>query len=191
MTTLAYTSTSAGAAGGKYSTSGNSQPVIRRQPPMTASLYGAVRQADLRTMLDFDNMPTLGGASAENLRFLDYLIYEPVRTVLLHREGVSVIVPAPERYAVHELIVASRRLPDALGRAKREKDLLQASLLTQALAETRQSGLLADAYKEAWDRGKAWQEAIIAGRSAMPDHGKAALAAAMSVPVEELGKVKA
>ncbi len=39
-------------------------------------------------------MPALGGASAENLRFLDYLIYEPVRTVLLHREGVSVIVPA-------------------------------------------------------------------------------------------------
>lgn len=28
-------------------------------------------------------MPALGGASAENLRFLDFLIYEPVRTVLL------------------------------------------------------------------------------------------------------------
>jgi hypothetical protein len=70
-------------------------------------------------------MPALGGTSAENLRFLDFLIYEPVRTVLLHREGVSVNVPAPERYAVHKLIVASRRLTDALGRAKRDKDLLQ------------------------------------------------------------------
>jgi hypothetical protein len=67
-------------------------------------------------------MPALGVASAENLRVLDYLIYEPVRTVLLHREGVSVIVPAPERYAVHKLIVASRRLTDAIGRAKRDKE---------------------------------------------------------------------
>lgn len=136
-------------------------------------------------------MPALGGASEENLRFLDYLIYEPVRTVLLHREGVNVLVPTPERYAVHKLMVASRRLPDALGRAKRDKDLLQASLLTQALAETRQSDLLADAYMEAWERGKSWQEAIIFGLLAMPDHGKAALAAALSVPVEELGKATA
>jgi hypothetical protein len=66
-------------------------------------------------------MPALGGASAENLRFLDYLIYDPVRTVLLFREGVSVLVPAPERYAVHKLIVSSRRLTDTLGRVKADK----------------------------------------------------------------------
>jgi len=67
-------------------------------------------------------MPAFGGASAEDQRFLHYLIYEPVRTVLRRREGVSVNVPAPERYAVHKLIVSSRRLTDALGRAKRDKD---------------------------------------------------------------------
>ncbi|TAV44161.1 hypothetical protein ELI02_34240 [Rhizobium leguminosarum] len=133
-------------------------------------------------------MPALGGASAENLRFLDYLIYEPVRTVLLHREGVSVNVPAPERYAVHKLIVASRRLTDALGRAKRDKDVLQASLLFEALAETRQSDLLADAYREAWNRGKSWQDGIMAGLAAMPDKGKETLAAAMGTTMEEVGK---
>ena len=133
-------------------------------------------------------MPALGGASAENLRFLDYLIYEPVRTVLLHREGVSVIVPAPERYSVHKLIVASKRLTDALGRAKRDKDLLQASLLFESLLETRQGDVLADAYREAWERGKAWQEGIISGLAMMPDNGKAALATAMDVSMDELGK---
>lgn len=70
-------------------------------------------------------MPVLGGASAENLRFQDFLIHEPVRTVLLHREGVNVLVPAPERYAVHKLIVSSRRLTDTLGRVKADKDLTQ------------------------------------------------------------------
>lgn len=62
-------------------------------------------------------MPALGGASADPLRFLDFLIYEPVRAVLLHKSGISVIVPAPERYAVHKLIVASRRVVDTIGAA--------------------------------------------------------------------------
>lgn len=134
-------------------------------------------------------MPALGGASAENLRFLDYLIYEPVRTVLLHREGVSVNIPAPERYAIHKLIVASRRRTDGLGRAKRDKDLLQSSLLCESLQETKQDYMLADAYKEAWDRGPAWQEGIQFGLKMMPESGKAALAAAIGVTPEELGKV--
>ncbi|PJR09719.1 nucleotidyltransferase family protein [Sinorhizobium meliloti] len=133
-------------------------------------------------------MPALGGASAESLRFLDYLIYEPVRTVLLHREGVSVNVPAPERYAVHKLIVASRRLTDALGRAKRAKDLLQAATLFEAMLQTRQGVALADAYQEAWDRGPSWQEGLAAGLALMPDDGKEALADALGVKPEELGK---
>lgn len=133
-------------------------------------------------------MPALGGASAENLRFLDYLIYEPVRTVLLHREGVSVNVPAPERYAVHKLIVASRRLTDALGRAKRDKDLLQAATLFEAMLQTRQGDVLVDAYQEAWERGPSWQEGIASGLAMMPNNnGKAALADALGVSVDELG----
>lgn len=135
-------------------------------------------------------MPALGGASAENLRFLDYLIYEPVRSVLLHREGVSVIVPTPERYAVHKLIVSSRRLTDALGRAKRDKDLHQASLLAQALVETRQGDILADAYKEAWERGKSWQDGLRAGLDAMPDAGRQAFAAALGIATDELATAK-
>lgn len=133
-------------------------------------------------------MPALGSASAENLRFLDYLIYEPVRTVLLHREGVSVNVPAPERYAVHKIIVASRRLSDALGRAKRDKDLVQAATLFEAMLQTRQGDDLADAYQEAWERGPSWQEGLAAGLALMPDNGKAALADALGVTVDELGQ---
>lgn len=133
--------------------------------------------------------PALDGGSAEDLRFLDYLIYEPVRTVLLHREGLSLNVPAPERYAVHKLIVSSRRLPDVIGRAKRDKDLLQASLLCEALVETKQGNMLADAYQEAWDRGTSWQENIRFGLQMMPDVGKIALAFALGVKPEELDKI--
>ena len=33
-------------------------------------------------------MPSLGGASAQPLRLRDFLIHQPIRTVLLHRSGV-------------------------------------------------------------------------------------------------------
>lgn len=46
-------------------------------------------------------MPALGSASADPLRFLDFLIREPVRAMLLHRSGVPVVVPDPSWYAVH------------------------------------------------------------------------------------------
>lgn len=134
------------------------------------------------------SMSALGGASAENLRFLDYLIYEPVRTVLLHREGVNVLVPAPERYAVHKLIVASRRLTDALGRAKADKDRSQAALLLEALVETRQSDVLAVAYEEAWERGPSWQDGITNSLKRLPDNGKIALARALGIKMEDLEK---
>ncbi|MBZ9798740.1 GSU2403 family nucleotidyltransferase fold protein [Mesorhizobium sp. ES1-4] len=108
-------------------------------------------------------MPSLGGASAQPLRFLDFLIHQPIRTVLLHRSGVPVVVPSPERYAVHKLIVASRRQSDANGVAKREKDVYQASLLVEALEATRRQDDLAVVFSEAWGRGQSWREAIQIG----------------------------
>jgi hypothetical protein len=108
-------------------------------------------------------MPVLGGASPDPLRFLDFLIREPVRTMLLHRSGIPVIVPDPSRFAIHKLIVASRRHTDGQGLAKREKDVRQAALLFEALQQTRRSADLALVYNEAWERGPAWQQGIRAG----------------------------
>ena len=113
-------------------------------------------------------MPSLGGASAQPLRFLDFLIRDPVRTVLLHRSGVPVLVPSPERFAVHKLIVAARR--ERSGAAKREKDLHQVSLLVEALDTTRRRDDLAHAFAEAWERGDAWRDALRKGLSLLrPD----------------------
>lgn len=105
-------------------------------------------------------MPALGGAAAHPLRFLDFLIYQPVRAVLLHGAGVPVLVPAPERYAIHKLIVAARRRTDQDGTAKSDKDRFQAVKLIDSMIDLRQGDALADAYMEAWDRGPAWRDAI-------------------------------
>ena len=105
-------------------------------------------------------MPALGHTWAEPLRFLDYLIHEPERAVLLHGPGVPVLVPTPERYAIHKLIVATRRHTDGLGSAKSAKDRLQAATLIEAAIQTRRLEDLAEAFIEAWDRGRAWKEAM-------------------------------
>ncbi len=109
-------------------------------------------------------MPALGGAAAEPLRFLDFLIREPVRTVMLYKGGIPVIVPAPARYAIHKLIVAARRRG---GTGKDEKDLRQSEQLGEALEETGHRDDLLDAFSEARERGTAWREAIDASLARM------------------------
>jgi len=93
---------------------------------------------------------------AEPLRFLDFLIHNPEPAVILHDAGVYVLVPAPERYAVHKLIVSRRRKE---GVAKRDKDTQQAEALLNVLTDKRSHELKA-AWTEAYGRGKTWQKLI-------------------------------
>ena len=104
-------------------------------------------------------MPSLGGAAAEPLRILDFLIKNPVQTVILSNGGIAVTVPDPARYAVHKLIVAARRLP---GSAKDLKDLAQAQHIAEALKTIGRLPDLQQAFEEAHGRGPKWQEALTA-----------------------------
>ncbi|MGV1760956.1 nucleotidyltransferase family protein [Rhizobium sp. A22-96] len=133
-------------------------------------------------------MPALGGANADPLRFLDFLIRDPMRTVLLHKSGVPVTVPTPERYAVHKLIVASRRRIDGQGVLKRDKDIRQAALLVEALTQTRRQSDLALAYTEAWDRGPAWQDGIRAGVALFSEAEKQDLRDALRIGGQQIGE---
>jgi hypothetical protein len=108
-------------------------------------------------------MPALGGASAEPLRYLDFLIRNPVRSLLLYKGGVAVAVPAPERFAVHKLIVADRRLKDPASLAKARKDALQAGSLFEALTLNSMDSDLGLAWMEAWDRGPQWRNHLLSG----------------------------
>ena len=132
-------------------------------------------------------MPALGGASAQPLRFLDFLIYQPERAVLLHGAGVPILVPAPERFAIHKLIVGSRRRVDRDGTAKSAKDRLQAMTLMTAMIELRQKEDLAEAYMEAWDRGPAWKEAILASMRTFDANSAAHLREHLGAGVRALG----
>lgn len=103
-------------------------------------------------------MKSLGGAAAQPLRHLDYLIYQPERSVLLHGGGIPVTVPRAERYAIHKLIVSGERREQV----KAIKDVTQAGLLIEALQKRRPLEL-AKAWQTAWDAGPRWREKLQAG----------------------------
>jgi len=129
-------------------------------------------------------MPALGGAAAFPLRFLDYLIYQPIRAVLLHGAGVPVLIPSPERYAIHKLIVGSRRNE---GTAKSFKDRLQAKSISEAMIANRQHADLAAAFMEAWDRGDHWRTAIRTSIATYDDGFQGSFRAELVKGITELG----
>jgi hypothetical protein len=126
-------------------------------------------------------MPALGGTGAQPLRYLDFLIYHPVTSVLLHKGGVPVAVPAPERYAVHKLIVSSLRRSDKNGYAKANKDLVQAGQLIKSMVDDRRGEDIGTAWMEAWGRGPHWQEHLIQGARRLEPADNAALNLAIGV----------
>jgi hypothetical protein len=119
-------------------------------------------------------MRALAGSGAEPLRHLDFLIYEPERSVLLHGGGLPVTVPRAERYAVHKLIVAV----DRVNQAKSVKDIEQAAILIDALAARRPTEL-AEAWETAWETGKQWRRKLVSGRARLPDEVQETLKSAI------------
>lgn len=133
-------------------------------------------------------MPALGGASAQALRYLDFLIRKPVQSVLLHKGGIAVTVPAPERYALHKLIVSNLRLNDNAGYAKARKDAIQSGLLIEALTLNSREADLGFAWMEAWERGPRWQENLAAGRKRLTPEQTGLLLAAVSTACKHENK---
>ena len=109
-------------------------------------------------------LPALG-VYAKPLRFLDFLLAEAIPAAVPYRHGALVNVPQPARYAVHKLIVATRRADTALAKAR--KDIEQATALIRVLAED-QPDELARVYQEAGRRGEQWRRALIRGATRMP-----------------------
>lgn len=105
-----------------------------------------------------DTLPAFQ-TDAQPLRFLDYLIYEPEPAIILYGIGIYVLVPTPERYAVHKLIVSRRR---PAGVAKLDKDIQQAESLFKVLAQKRPHELKV-AWDEACQRGPKWRQLLLEG----------------------------
>jgi hypothetical protein len=135
----------------------------RRGPParfQSANGFAIDVVTKLRRGANEEVLPLVAGldCGARPLRFLEYLLAEPINTVALYGAGVRVSVPSAERFAVHKLIVAQLR---PSGEAKRNKDLRQAQELFDCL-EASNPDALQDALDDARRRGRKWAAHIAA-----------------------------
>jgi hypothetical protein len=115
---------------------------------------------------------------AQPMRYLDYLIYNSIPAAVFYDGGVLVNVPQPARYAIHKLILSQVRTETS---TKRSKDLAQASALFDAIAE-RRSPDLADAWREAYDRGPRWRKPLIDALAQLDRFGRDRLLHAIRQP---------
>lgn len=120
-------------------------------------------------------LPALG-VHAKPLRFLDFLLAGAIPAAVPYRYGVLVKVPQPARYAVHKLIVATRRATNAAAKAR--KDIEQAATLIDVLAED-QPDEIAAMCEEASGRGRQWQRALAAGTRRLPANTRERLQSAL------------
>lgn len=97
------------------------------------------------------------GCAAAALSFQEYPAEETMEVVALYDDGVLIRVPTPARFAIHKLIVARQR--PATEAPKRQKDLVQAGELLDALMATDEATLL-DELESARARGRGWRSAI-------------------------------
>lgn len=104
---------------------------------------------------------------AQPLRFLDFLLENPVRAAAFVSGNIalSVNVPDPARFAVHKLILSERRLAQSPAKAK--KDRQQAICLLECLNEQNPSGL-EEAFEEARARGPKWTKYLNAAYRKLP-----------------------
>lgn len=135
-------------------------PALDPRAPSTAyRVRGKELRVDLLTPLRGKSrakpvfVPALNSV-AEPLRHLDYLLVEPVPVVVVGKRMLVVLnVPAPERFALHKLLLAESR--PAMFASKATKDRLQAMQMLGVLIAEAPDGL-ADAWHDLKSRGAGW-----------------------------------
>lgn len=104
-------------------------------------------------------------AAAQPLRFLDYLIEDSIPAAVVGGDGVLVNLPSPARFALHKLLVATRRPVSQATKAR--KDLAQAEQVLRVLLDDRE-GDVRRAFADLRARGSGWLTPFRAGLAKLP-----------------------
>ena len=100
------------------------------------------------------------------LKFMEYSLQNTTQTCVISNTGACIVnIPAPERYAVHKLIVFGER--PISERTKSTKDLLQAASIISYFVSNDQSEIFNKAWQDALSRGKGWQTRALQGKAAL------------------------
>jgi hypothetical protein len=126
-----------------------------RGKPLRVDLVTPGRSAEAKPVF----IPRLN-AAAQPLRYLDYLIEGAEAAAVIEASPVLVNVPAPARFALHKLALATLR--PAMFQTRADKDLQQAAEVLALLVEDR-PGDINLAWQATIKRGRGWERAVRAG----------------------------
>lgn len=139
----------------------------RKEPSTSFAIRGKTLRVDLLTPMGKSSESPVQirrfGAAATPLRFLDYLLEDPINAAMIAGTPCLVRVPQPARYALHKLIISSER--DATAGEKRQKDLKQARVLLSMLQQDRPGDIVL-AWEALVARGAGWVKKALAGAEA-------------------------
>ena len=142
-----------------------------RAPSTSYKVRGQALRLDLLTPLrgrpvEGPVMVPAFGVVAHPLRYLDFLCESAVPAAVPWRDGILVRVPRPGHFALHKLLLATRRPPYEA--TKSHKDAVQAAAVVQALLDSRPWDLT-----EAWaalrQKPASWGEAVARGAELLPE----------------------
>ena len=106
------------------------------------------------------------GLALECLKFMEYSLVDTRQAVLVSKEGACIVnILAPERYAVHKLIVYGER--PISERVKANKDLGQAAAIFKVLFDNGNVDLIRGAWSDAASRGPGWLRRLNQGKEAL------------------------
>jgi hypothetical protein len=106
------------------------------------------------------------GLALEPIKFMEYLLVGTTQAAVLSRQGACIAnIPAPERYAVHKLVIRGERVTRE--RVKAAKDVEQAAALAQWHLLNDQAARFNAAWRDATGRGAGWRKRADAGRRAL------------------------
>ena len=106
------------------------------------------------------------GLALECLKFMEFSLVDTTQAVLLSKEGACIVnIPAPERYAVHKLIVYGER--PVSDKVKANKDLGQAAAIFKVLFDNGNVDLIRIAWSDAASRGPGWLRRLNQGKEAL------------------------
>ena len=110
-------------------------------------------------------MPNLNVA-LEPLKFMEFSLEGTTQGCAFANAGACTVnLPAPERFAIHKLIVYGER--PVRERTKATKDLLQAAAIIEWCLENGRADELKAAWEDAVGRGRGWKGRASGGRAAL------------------------
>lgn len=102
----------------------------------------------------------------EPLKFMEFSLEGTTQACVFSAGGACTVnLPAPQRYAVHKLIVYGERPPAE--RPKARKDLLQVASLAEYFQANGQERAFNSAWRDALARGAGWRKRALHGKTAL------------------------